>query len=208
MLADLHARRQLGMLPRMTWSPDVAYLNGLDFFTEAVDLVPDDGWESPSPCAGWCALDVLGHVGFAAEFGTKLLRGEPIDFAGIPDPPRSAVKGDPAKWWAAMVEPGKAAVRHADLTTVVDSPMGRRSIGEGLSFPAVDLFVHGWDLARSVSADVTIPLEAMDFAHHVIDPIPKEHVRSAKTFADAIEVPPGASAQVKFLAWAGRDATT
>jgi hypothetical protein len=65
--------------------------------------------------------------------------------------------------------------RHADLTTVVDSPMGRRSIGEGLSFPAVDLFVHGWDLARSVGAEGVIP--------------------------------PEASPQVKFLAWAGRDAT-
>lgn len=190
----------------MTWSPDVAFINGLDFFTGAVDRVPADGWAGLSPCAGWCALDVLGHVGFTTEFGTKLLRGEPVNFAGAPDPPRSAVTGNPAQWWAEMVAPATEAVRHADLATVVDSPMGRRSIGEGLSFPAVDLFIHGWDLARSVGADVAIPLEAMDFAHHVIDPIPEEHVRSPRTFAAAIEVPPGASPQVQFLAWAGRDA--
>jgi uncharacterized protein (TIGR03086 family) len=191
----------------MTWSPDVAFINGLDFFTGAVDQVPADGWEGLSPCAGWCALDVLGHVGFATEFGTKLLRGEPVDFAGAPQPPRSAVTGDPVLWWAGMVAPAKEAVRQADLATVVDSPMGRRSIGEGLSFPAVDLFVHGWDLARSVGADVGIPLDAMDFAHHVIDAIPEHFVRSARVFAAAIEVSPDTSPQVQFLAWAGRDAT-
>lgn len=190
----------------MTWSPDIAFINGLDFFTGAMDRVPAEGWESASPCAGWAALDVLGHVGFATEFGTKLLRGEPIDFSGAPDPPRSAVVGDPARWWAGLVEPAKAAVRSADLATVVDSPMGRRSIGEGLSFPAVDLFVHGWDLARSVDASVRIPPEAMDFAHHVIDAIPEQYVRSARVFAAPVEVAPDASRQVQFLAWAGRDA--
>ena len=190
----------------MTWSPDTAFIYGLDFFTEAVDLVPAEGWESSSPCAGWCALDVLGHIGFATGFGTRLLRGEPVDFAGIPDPPRSAVTGDPAGWWATMVPPAKEAVRQADLATVVDSPTGRRSIGEGLSFPAVDLFVHAWDLAQSVGADVDIPAAAMDFAHQVIDPIPEHHVRSARVFAAAVEVSPDASPQVRFLAWAGRDA--
>jgi uncharacterized protein (TIGR03086 family) len=191
----------------MTWSPDVAFINGLDFFSGAVDRVPADGWEAPSPCAGWCALDVLGHVGFATEFGTKLLSGQPVDFAGAPNPPRSAVTGDPALWWAGMVAPAKRAVQHADLSTVVDSPVGRRTIGEGLSFPAVDLFVHGWDLARSVGAEVDIPPEAMDFAHHVIDVIPEQYVRSARVFAAPIEVPTDASPQVQFLAWAGRDAT-
>jgi uncharacterized protein (TIGR03086 family) len=190
----------------MSWSPDVAFINGLDFFSEAVERVPADGWAGLSPCAGWLAIDVLGHVGFATEFGTRLLRGEPVDFAGIPDPPRAAVVGDPAQWWAGLVAPAKEAVLNADLTTVIDSPMGRRSIGEGLSFPAVDLFIHGWDLARSVGVDVAIPLEAMDFAHHVIDRIPEEHVRSAKTFGAVIEVPSDVSAQVQFLAWAGRDA--
>jgi uncharacterized protein (TIGR03086 family) len=192
----------------MIWSPDIAFVNGLDFFTEAVDRVPPGSWESPSPCDGWCALDVLGHVGFATEFGTKLLSGEPVEFAGAPDSPRSAVTEDPAGWWAQMIPPAKEAVRHADLAAVVDSPIGRRSIGEGLSFPAVDLFVHGWDLARSVGAEVEIPLQAMDFAHHVIDVIPEKYVRSARVFGTAIEVPRDSTPQVQFLAWAGRAAST
>lgn len=200
-------RSSVGIMLRMTWSPDAAFISGLDFFTGAVDRVPDDGWDRRSPCVGWCALDVLGHVGFATEFGTMLLRGEPVDFAGAPDPPRAAVIGNPAQWWGGLVGPAKEAVRGADLATVVDSPMGRRSIGEGLSFPAVDLFVHGWDLAHSVDVDVSIPARAMDFAHQIIDAIPEQHVRSARVFAAAIEMRADASPQVQFLAWAGRDAT-
>ena len=191
----------------MTWPVDVAFLQGLDFFSAVVDQVPGDRWTSPSPCPGWSALDVLGHVGFATEFGTRLLRGESPDFSGRPDPPRSAVTGDPAQWWRARVDPAASAVRGVDLTLVVDSPMGPRSIGDGLRFPSVDLFLHGWDLARSVGVEVTIPEEAMEFAHQAIDPIPEEHVRSAGVFGPAISVPPGSSAQVRFLAWAGRDAT-
>jgi uncharacterized protein (TIGR03086 family) len=191
----------------MTWTPDVTFVQGLDFFSAVVDRVPADGWERPSPCAGWSALDVLGHVGFTTEFGTKLLRGESPDFSAIPHPPRSAVSGDPGQWWRALVAPAKGLVQGADLTRVVDSPIGPRSIGDGLSFPGVDLFLHGWDLARSVGTDVSIPAEAMDFAHQVIDPIPDEQKRSPRVFGSVIDVPPDASPQVKFLAWAGRDAT-
>ena len=32
-------------------------------FTRHVDGVPAGGWDSPSPCTGWTALDVLRHVG-------------------------------------------------------------------------------------------------------------------------------------------------
>jgi uncharacterized protein (TIGR03086 family) len=191
----------------MTWTADVAFVQGLDFFSAVVDRVPADGWKRPSPCAGWNAADVLGHVGFTTEFGTKLLRGESPDFSGFPDPPRSAVSGDPQLWWRALVAPAKQAVQGADLDRVIDSPRGPRKIGEGLSFPGVDLFLHGWDLARSVGSDVSIPAEAMEFAHLVIDPIPDEQKRSPGVFGPQIEVPPDASPQVQFLAWAGRDAS-
>jgi uncharacterized protein (TIGR03086 family) len=191
----------------MTWTPDVNFVQGLDFFSAVVSQVPSDGWQRPSPCAEWSALDVLGHVGFTTEFGTKLLQGGSPDFSAIPDPPRSAVTGDPQQWWRSLVAPAKQAVEGADLSRVVDSPIGPRSIGEGLSFPGVDLFLHGWDLARSVGADVTIPVEAMEFAHQVIDPIPDQQKRSPQVFGPVVEVPPDASPQVQFLAWSGRDAT-
>ncbi|PZR79394.1 MAG: TIGR03086 family protein [Candidatus Aeolococcus gillhamiae] len=188
----------------MRWQPDQVYLNGIDFFSKAVDQLETSDWQRPSPCEGWKALDVLGHVGSAVRFGTLLLRGEQPAWKPS-DPPGAAVEGDPAAWWKAKVEPALEAVREADLEAVVDSPMGRRKVSEGLSFPALDLWVHAWDLARCRGAELEIPAEAIEFAHLVIDPIPADQVRSPRVFGAEQEAPDGATPTEAFIAWTGRD---
>jgi uncharacterized protein (TIGR03086 family) len=187
----------------MTMTPDVAFIEGLDFFSGAVRGLRPDDWQRASPCAGWRALDVLGHVGSGVRFGTLLLEGKQPTWSPA-EPPGANVDGEPAGWWASLVEPARTAVQDADLTQVVDSPMGRRSIGDGLSFPAVDLFVHAWDLARSAGQDVVIPAAAIEFAHSVIDPLPEAASRSERVFAAARQAPGGSPSEV-FLAWTGRD---
>jgi uncharacterized protein (TIGR03086 family) len=121
------------------------------------------------------------------------------------DPPGGAVEGEPAAWWGALVQPAQRAVARVDLAKVVDSPMGRRPIGEGLSFPALDLFVHAWDLARSVGEDLEVPAGAIAFAHTVIDPLPEAAVRNDRVFASPAPAPPDASPSQTFIAWTGRD---
>ena len=83
--------------------------------------------------------------------------------------------------------------------------MGRRSVGAGLSFPAVDLYVHGWDIVKSAGFDLAIPAEAIEFAHAVIDPIPAAQVRNARLFAAERPAPADATDSEVFLAWTGRD---
>ena len=188
----------------MVGRSDVAFLGGLDFFSAVVARMGASDWDRPSPCRGWRALDVLGHVGSAVRFGTELLRGDRPVWAPV-DPPGAAVDGDPVAWWEALAGPAREAVSGVELSRVVESPLGKRSIGEGLSFPALDLFVHAWDLGRAVGADVEIPAEAIEFAHSVIDTLPAEQVRSPRVFAP--EVAPAASATPtqRFIAWTGRD---
>lgn len=187
-----------------TWTADQAYLAGLDVFSHAVDSLGPDDWERPSPCAGWRARDVLGHVGQATAFGVALLRAEPVDWAPV-EPPGVAVQGDPAGWWHGLVPAARDAVSGADLDRVVDSPTGRRTVAEGLAFPALDLFVHGWDIARCAGQEVAIPVEAMAFAHATLDPLPPAMLRSPRVFGPQLSVPPGADRQPAFLAWTGRD---
>jgi len=55
--------------------PDLIFLDGLDLFSGAVARLGASDWDRPSPCAGWRAVDVLGHVGAAVRFGTRLLEG-------------------------------------------------------------------------------------------------------------------------------------
>lgn len=92
-----------------------------------------------------------------------------------------------------------------DLAKVVDSPMGRRPIGEGVSFPASDLFVHAWDLARSVGNEVEVPAAVTDFAHAVIEPLPEAAVRSDQVFAAPVSARPDGSPSQEFIAWTGRN---
>jgi uncharacterized protein (TIGR03086 family) len=189
----------------MGWSPDTVFVEGLGFFSVAVARLQPADWQRVSPCSAWTALDVLGHVGTAVGFGTKLLRGEQPDWTPS-DPPGAGVEGEPDRWWDALVTPARLAVVGVDLDKVVDSPAGRRRVGEGLSFPALDLYIHAWDLTHSAGADIDIPLEAMEFAHGVLDPIPPEQLRSPRVFSAPVVPPPDATPTQEFIAWTGRDA--
>lgn len=189
----------------MVWTADRCYLAGLDFFSQRVHAARDADWSRPSPCAGWSARDVLGHVGAVTAFGTGLLRGEEMAWTPSDEPPGHAVTGDPVAYWDALVDPARIAVENADLSEVIDTPMGRRSVAEGLSFPAIDLFVHGWDLAAATGEPVDIPADAIAFTHATLDPLPQNMMRSPQVFGPAVELPPGASSSDAFLAWTGRD---
>lgn len=184
--------------------PDVVFLRGLDFFGDAVRQLSEEDWHRASPCQGWRALDVLGHVGQATRFGTLLLQGRQPAWAPA-EPPGAAVEGSPAAWWEELAREARSAVEGVDLSREVDSPAGRRSIGQGLSFPALDLYIHGWDIARSAGRDLEIPAEVIEFAHAVIDPLPAQQVRSSRVFAAEKPAPAGAAPSAAFIAWTGRD---
>ena len=188
----------------MPWSPDTVFVEGLDFFSNSVTLVQGNDWKRPSPCSEWTALDVLGHVGTAVGFGTQLLIGAQPEWSPS-DPPGASVVGKPRSWWDALVAPARQAVASVDLTKMVESPVGKRSVGDGLSFPALDLFIHSWDLARSVGVEVVVPSEAIEFAYLVFEPIPEEQMRSPRVFRDAVAPSSEFSQSDSFIAWTGRD---
>jgi uncharacterized protein (TIGR03086 family) len=193
-----------GMLRLMVQTAADIYRSGLDFATSVIDRFPGDAWDRPSPCAEWRALDVLGHLGATTRFGIQLLEGEQPAWQPA-SPPGDSVEGDPKEWWRGLADRARQVMSGVDLTQTVETPGGRRTIGEGLSFPAVDLYLHGWDLARSVGVAVEIPGEAIDFAHSVLDPIPDEQLRGPSTFGPEVPVGSAATSTAAFVAWAGRD---
>lgn len=189
----------------MPWNSLDTYRAGLTFFSNVVEQVADQDWQRPSPCDGWDARDVLGHVGAATQMGSRILRGDTFEFTRH-DPPGSIVDGEPVTWWRAVAADADDAVAgDLDLGRVVESPMGPRTVGEGLSFPAVDLFVHGWDLATATGGTVTIPDEAIAFARLLFDHVPVETSRQPGVFAAEHAEPADASATEAFIAFTGRD---
>lgn len=188
----------------MTTPADQIFARGLDVFDAVVADMDGHDWSQPSACDGWTALDVLGHVGQIAEVGAEVFEGRPPRPPSTSPHPGEHVDGDPAAYWndrSARVRAGLAGV---DLTREIDTPAGRRTMADGLAFPAIDLFVHAWDIARVSGTDVVIPDDVIEFAHAYLDPIPDERKRTPGLFGAAIEPPPGANPTETFLAWTGR----
>jgi uncharacterized protein (TIGR03086 family) len=183
---------------------DAVFLSGLELFGSVVDRMPSSAWSEASPCDGWTALDVLGHLGSAIGFGVAILEGRAYEWPTF-DRPADLVVGAPAAYWTEIATPARTAVEGADLEATRETPMGVRTVGEGLAFPAIDLFVHAWDIGRAGGIGVEVPDDVIAFAHGYIDPLPEERVRGAgRAFGPPVVAPPDATPTESFIAWTGR----
>lgn len=188
----------------MTATADQVFARGLDVFDAVVADMTGRDWNQPSACEGWSALDVLGHVGQIAEVGAEVFEGRPPRPPSTSPHPGEQVEGDPAVYWNDRSTRVRAGLAGVDLAQVLDTPAGPRTVAEGLTFPAIDLFVHAWDIARVSGSDVVIPADVIDFAHTYLDPIPDERKRTPGLFGAVIEPPADATPTEAFLAWTGR----
>ena len=50
-------------------------------FTDTARRVPDDAWDSPAPCEGWVARDIVGHM---VEWMPGFLADAPIEVRAGP----------------------------------------------------------------------------------------------------------------------------
>jgi uncharacterized protein (TIGR03086 family) len=115
-------------------------------------VAADRRWESPSPCEGWTARDVVNHNANMNVTYTRLLAGEPggplrelasRDWLG--GDPVAAYRDTAAQIHDAFHESG-ALERRVDYVV--------RLSGRGLlGVRVAEFVVHGWDLARAVGAD-------------------------------------------------------
>ena len=180
------------------------FTDGLDLFDQVLQQVQPEQWDTPSPCAGWTVQDVLGHLGTSVELGAAFLSG------ARPNPPEAdrpadLVQGDPVAWYRTRAEDARRALAGADLEQVVDTPMGPRRVVDRLAFPALDLYVHAWDLGAPLGIDVAVPQDVIDLGHASIDPFPVEMVRGeGGAFGPEVPAPEGATPTEAFIAWTGR----
>ena len=177
--------------------------HGLDFFTTIVTRLSADDWERPTPCAGWTARDLLGHLATSMRVGISVMQGRPPTW---PDAarPGDLVEGDPAGFWRGTVVQVRDVLRDADLARVMETPLGQ-TVADDLEIPVIDLYVHAWDLGVAVGIAVEIPAGVVDFAHSYIDPLPDELIRGDnRAFGPLIKVPASATPTERFIGWTGR----
>ncbi|HEX5115659.1 MAG TPA: TIGR03086 family metal-binding protein [Pseudonocardiaceae bacterium] len=178
---------------------------GLDFFAAAAARLRAEDWERPTPCAGWTARDVLGHLTMTAGYATGVMGGPQPTFPDVARP-GDLVDGDPVEWWRATAERARDALRDADLDRAMETPLGR-TVADDLAIPVIDLYVHAWDLGTVIGSDVEIPADLIDYAHGYVDPLPVDLVRGdGRAFALPVPVAATATPTERFIAWTGRAA--
>jgi uncharacterized protein (TIGR03086 family) len=176
---------------------------GLDFFTTIITQLSEDDWERSTPCDGWTARDLLGHLVTSIRVGISVMQGRPPTW---PDAarPGDLVEGDPAGFWRGTVAQARDVLRNADLALVIETPLGQ-TVADDLAIPVIDLYVHAWDLGAAAGIDVEIPADVIDYAHAYIDPLPDDMMRGDnRAFGPQIRVPASATPTERFIAWTGR----
>src|SRR5215471_8196759 len=121
-------------------------------FTERVNEVPDDAWDSPAPCERWVARDVVGHL---VEWVPAFI----VAGGGPTLPAGPSVDDDPAGAWATL---------NTALQSILDDPTasarqishpqaGTHRLDDAIdTFVLGDVVVHTWDLARATGLDETL----------------------------------------------------
>jgi len=171
-----------------------------DAFSARVEAVPagDARWQQQSPCPDWKAIDVVSHL---VDAHTMF-----FGFIGHEAPAPPPVADDPAAAWA--------ATRRAMEATLDDPAVARREY-EGMFGTAVweesidrfisgDVLAHTWDLSRALGVDDTLDAEEARAGLAALEPL-GDNIRRPGVFGPAVEPPPDATDQERFIAYIGRD---
>lgn len=162
-----------------------------------VAAVPDDRWESPSPCEVWTARDVVRHV---VESQGRFLGLVGRELGGIP----SVDDDPPAAWNAAR------AVVQADLedpqraTASYEGAFGPSTFENAVDgFGNLDVLVHGWDLARAAGLDERLDPEEVQRQLERTAQM-GDALRRPGVCGPEVESPPDADNQTRLLNFLGR----
>ena len=166
-------------------------------FTEKVKAVPADRWESPSPCEGWTARDVVRHV---VDTHGMFLGFIGREFRDVP-----SVDDDPVAAWEAARDIVQGHLDDPETArTEYDGFAGKLTFEQGIDrFICFDQLVHAWDLARAAGIDESLDPEEV---RRVLDVAPQfgEMLRAPGVCGPEVEVPPDADEQTRMLAFLGR----
>jgi uncharacterized protein (TIGR03086 family) len=160
-------------------------------------------WHASTPCPGWDARTLVNHLVSGNLWAAELAAGGTIESAGsrLGGDPLGA---DPARSYDASAKVAAEAFRRPgrlDAPCAVSYGPVPGSVYAGHRF--FDVFIHGWDLATATGQDTRLDAGLMQACREVIEP-QLEAFRGAGALADPLPVPPGASAQARFLAMLGR----
>ncbi|MFI0408924.1 TIGR03086 family metal-binding protein [Actinomadura sp. 3N508] len=178
------------------------FVRALDGFEAVLVAVPPGRWLSPSPCEGWCAVDVAGHV-------TAGLLVVELRAAGAPlpqdDPDWREVAGaDPVASWRAVRARMTAGLGPEALARRITLGFGDVvTLSEWLEGSLSELLVHTWDLAQATGQEVVFDADLVGAALETARRLAPRG-RAAGFVGPEVALPEGAGDQERLLALFGR----
>jgi uncharacterized protein (TIGR03086 family) len=174
------------------------YRNVAGQFTQRVEAVPVRAWDNPTPCAGWVARDIVGH----------LVEWLPAFFFGtwrIEVPPIPSVHEDPVRAWAVVDGAIQLALDDPDVAgRERETAMGRSSFEETIDrICTPDVLIHTWDLARATGLDETLDPDEVHRFVESMEPL-DELLRQSGQYGPRVEVRSDADEQARLIAFVGR----
>src|SRR5438309_10835442 len=169
-------------------------------FTDRVRAVPSDSWDNPSPCEGWTARDVVGHL---TDWIPGFFSPQGVEFGTVP-----SVDDDPVgAWETVQVAIAKALADPALATKQLSTPFSTQSFAATVDMIVTgDVFTHTWDLSRATGQSEQLDPEQLQRMIVGMAAMPDEVLRADGMFGPKIEVPDDADEQTRFLAYLGRRA--
>ena len=169
-------------------------------FTERVRAVPPSAWNNPSPCEGWTARDVVGHL---TQWIPAFFGSHGVEFPVVP-----SVEDDPlGAWETVRVTIATALADPIMAATEVETPFSKQSLAETVDMIVTgDVFTHTWDLARATGQSETLDPDQLQRMIAGIGAMPDEVLRAEGMFGPPIDVPADADDQTRFLGYVGRRA--
>jgi uncharacterized protein (TIGR03086 family) len=190
-------------------------LTGWDVLDEAravlratVAGVPGDGWQRPTPCSEWSALQVLQHAALDQGVWAAVISGTQPS-GEDPFAPSGQLGGEPLAYAEAVLEASAPAwsVVSADggLSGTVPTPLpqGPMPPADAAAAAALDAAIHAWDIAAATGqASPLSPALA-----RALTPVAKsivEPLRQYGVYAAALEPGPDAGDAAALLCYLGR----
>ena len=170
--------------------------------TVAVMAAAEGHLDRPTPCAGWNVAAVLEHLALWAPLFDAAVHGRPAPY----DPAGHRVPGG----WAGIVAGAGPSIvdgLRAGGTGQLCSLAGGDPIpGEMvLDMLLAEYIGHGWDLCRAIGLDPPYPPAEAEVALAAAEAILGPEYRGGELFGAEVEVPPGAPAIDRLMAFLGRD---
>jgi uncharacterized protein (TIGR03086 family) len=164
--------------------------------------VKPDQLSGPTPCTDWDTRALLNHTIGVVEMFDDAAQTKPFTGSMFANDNVGDDSGASYESRAAVLRDTLAQANVLDRTWTM--PFGEVPGAVGAGFATLELFQHGWDVARASGQQIDFDADVTETANATAQVMPAEQVRVAGVFGAEGSCPSDASAEDRLAAFLGR----